>query len=56
LVGGDHNGVVGKRDMESSGCNAFVGIRGRDGEEVAGGAGVEDGGCNLWRQGGTKAK
>ena len=52
-MGGDHNGVVGERDMESGGCNTFVGIWGRDGKEVARGAGVKDGGCNGGRWGGT---
>jgi hypothetical protein len=40
LVGGDHDGVVGEGDVESGRGWAFIGVGGRNGKEMASGAGV----------------
>lgn len=51
---GDHDGVVGKGDMEGGGRRSFIMVGGMDGKEVAGGAGVKDcGGNSVGGWGGT---
>jgi hypothetical protein len=52
-MGGDHDGVVGKRDMKGRGGRTFIGVGGSYGEEMAGGAGVKAGGREVGLQGGT---
>jgi hypothetical protein len=40
VVGGDHDGVVGKRDMEGGRGWALIGVGGQDRKEMASGAGI----------------